>query len=111
MTLAPAAAARSKIPVTIVTGFLGSGKTTLIRHVIERAAVVARGAEITPEDLWLGDAAPEEETPFPTLDELEKGHIREALHRCGGNTKEAAELLNIARSTLYRKITEYNLES
>ena len=29
--------AQPKIPVTIVTGFLGSGKTTLIRHVIERA--------------------------------------------------------------------------
>ena len=27
----------AKIPVTIVTGFLGSGKTTLIRHVIENA--------------------------------------------------------------------------
>ena len=27
----------SKIPVTIVTGFLGAGKTTLIRHVIENA--------------------------------------------------------------------------
>src|ERR1700760_424951 len=29
--------AMAKIPVTIVTGFLGSGKTTLIRHVIENA--------------------------------------------------------------------------
>jgi len=27
----------AKIPVTIVTGFLGSGKTTLIRHVLENA--------------------------------------------------------------------------
>nr|WP_294512150.1 cobalamin biosynthesis protein CobW [uncultured Rhodopila sp.] len=27
----------TKIPVTIVTGFLGSGKTTLIRHVLEHA--------------------------------------------------------------------------
>jgi cobalamin biosynthesis protein CobW len=27
----------SKIPVTIVTGFLGAGKTTLIRHVLEHA--------------------------------------------------------------------------
>ena len=27
----------AKIPVTIVTGFLGSGKTTLIRHVLEHA--------------------------------------------------------------------------
>jgi cobalamin biosynthesis protein CobW len=27
----------AKIPVTIITGFLGSGKTTLIRHVLENA--------------------------------------------------------------------------
>ena len=27
----------AKIPVTIVTGFLGAGKTTLIRHVLENA--------------------------------------------------------------------------
>ena len=25
----------TKIPVTVVTGFLGSGKTTLVRHLIE----------------------------------------------------------------------------
>ena len=28
----------AKIPCTIVTGFLGAGKTTLVRHVVERAA-------------------------------------------------------------------------
>lgn len=33
---APAASA-AKVPVTIVTGFLGAGKTTLIRHVLETA--------------------------------------------------------------------------
>ena len=27
----------AKIPATIVTGFLGAGKTTLIRHVLENA--------------------------------------------------------------------------
>ena len=27
----------AKIPVTIVTGFLGSGKTTLIRHILAHA--------------------------------------------------------------------------
>ncbi len=34
----PAATALGKIPATIVTGFLGAGKTTLIRHVLETAA-------------------------------------------------------------------------
>jgi cobalamin biosynthesis protein CobW len=28
---------QSKVPVTIVTGFLGAGKTSLIRHIVERA--------------------------------------------------------------------------
>ncbi|MPT43829.1 MAG: hypothetical protein E2599_10275, partial [Klebsiella sp.] len=27
----------TKIPATIVTGFLGSGKTTLMRHILEQA--------------------------------------------------------------------------
>ena len=26
-----------KVPATVITGFLGAGKTSLIRHVIERA--------------------------------------------------------------------------
>lgn len=36
MTTQPATAPR-KVPVTILTGFLGAGKTTLIRHVLEHA--------------------------------------------------------------------------
>jgi len=27
----------AKVPCTIVTGFLGAGKTTLVRHVLENA--------------------------------------------------------------------------
>jgi DNA-binding NtrC family response regulator len=40
---------------------------------------------------------------------VEQNHIREALRRSGGNIKEAADLLKIGRSTLYRKIAEYNM--
>ena len=29
--------ALAKVPCTIVTGFLGAGKTTLVRHVLENA--------------------------------------------------------------------------
>ncbi len=37
MTIQPPAPSLAKVPVTIVTGFLGAGKTTLIRHVLENA--------------------------------------------------------------------------
>ncbi|MGQ3676200.1 cobalamin biosynthesis protein CobW [Xanthobacter sp. TB0139] len=36
-TLSPAPNTLTKIPCTIVTGFLGAGKTTLVRHVLEHA--------------------------------------------------------------------------
>src|SRR5690606_39934081 len=34
---APMNASAARIPCTVVTGFLGAGKTTLIRHLIENA--------------------------------------------------------------------------
>ena len=37
MTKPASSPIRGKTPVTIVTGFLGAGKTTLIRHVLEHA--------------------------------------------------------------------------
>jgi cobalamin biosynthesis protein CobW len=37
MTMLPPDASLRKVPVTIVTGFLGAGKTTLIRNVLEQA--------------------------------------------------------------------------
>ena len=85
------------------------GNVRELRNVVERAVVVAHGEMIGETDLNLSvlrDAAPE---PFPSLEDLEQSHIREALRRSGGNIKEAADLLKIGRSTLYRKIAEYNI--
>ncbi len=45
----------------------------------------------------------------PTLDEIEKEQIRQALIEKGGNRRKAAKMLGIGERTLYRKIKEYNL--
>ena len=29
---------KSKVPVTVITGFLGAGKTSLIRHILQNAS-------------------------------------------------------------------------
>lgn len=39
-----------------------------------------------------------------TLDEMEKDHIRRTIDHCHGNLTQAAELLGIARQTLYNKM-------
>ncbi len=84
------------------------GNCRELRNVIERAALVARDSVIQPEDL--GPQAPEGgSVPFPTLDELEKGHILRALEQAQNNIKLAAQLLGIGRSTLYRKLEDYNI--
>ena len=44
-----------------------------------------------------------------TLAEMERQHISRALKVAGGNTTRASELLEIGRSTLYRKLQEYEL--
>ena len=47
---------------------------------------------------------------FPTLSEMEREHILTALRQSDWNCMNAAKLLGIDRSTLYRKIKRYALK-
>lgn len=38
------AAEKPKVPVTVITGFLGAGKTTLVNHILQGAAAVLRAS-------------------------------------------------------------------
>lgn len=51
------------------------------------------------------------EESIRSLDELQRQEIQRALKRANGNKREAANLLGIHRSTLYRKIKEFDLDS
>jgi transcriptional regulator of acetoin/glycerol metabolism len=44
-----------------------------------------------------------------TLDDAERELIRRALGRCGGNVTEAAKLLGVSRSALYRRMQRHGL--
>ena len=48
--------------------------------------------------------------PLPTLKDMEREAIEQALDRVGGNRRKAATLLGISTRTLYRKLKEYGLE-
>jgi DNA-binding NtrC family response regulator len=53
------------------------------------------------------NAPPSPGSAFLTLEELEKRHIRDVLEACGGNRVEAARILGVNPSTVYRKIKSY----
>ena len=50
-----------------------------------------------------------ENSSLPTLHEMEKELIEKALAKLNGNQTEVAKTLGISRSTLWRKLKEYNI--
>ncbi len=84
-------------------------------HAVQAAAALCDSEEIRPEHLppqvqARAEAPDEDPDDFPTLDEIERRHIRRALQRARGNRAEAARLLGISERTLYRKIAEAGLD-
>ncbi|HUK12372.1 MAG TPA: sigma-54 dependent transcriptional regulator [Thermoanaerobaculaceae bacterium] len=85
------------------------GNVRELRNVVERAMILASGEEITPEhlsaDIHHPDASPTADA-LGSLAAAEAAHIRRVVAATGGNLKRAAEILEIARSTLYAKLRE-----
>ena len=88
------------------------GNVRELRNVIERGLIVCDNC-LRTEDLpiEMQSAVTGDEQPS-TLDlaTVEKHHIAKVLQYTGGNKSEAARLLKIGLTTLYRKIDEYNLK-
>jgi two-component system response regulator HydG len=89
------------------------GNVRELENVLRSAAVFSAGEEIQPEDVHLPErqAAPAASHETLNLSELERHTIMRALAVAGGNKKKAAELLGIARLTLYRKLKSFQGES
>jgi two-component system NtrC family response regulator len=89
------------------------GNTRELKNVMERAVILANGPELTlenlPLDLQVSNFNPKMGHYSFDLAIVEKQHIERVLIYTKGNKTEAARLLNIGLTTLYRKIEEYNL--
>jgi transcriptional regulator with GAF, ATPase, and Fis domain len=89
------------------------GNVRELKAAVERAALLARGAPVTPEHLVLATST--ERAPAPaviewTADErADRDRIVAALAACGGNQTRAARHLGIARATLAAKLARYRV--
>ncbi len=90
------------------------GNVRELRSCIQRGISVAQQERVELRDL-LGPgalSAPDASGEKPlSLHEMEKSHISDVLHRCKGDVRRAAKLLEIGRSTIYRKIAEYGIDA
>jgi DNA-binding NtrC family response regulator len=90
------------------------GNVRELRNVLERATVLVEGDELTPDLLpyhlqVAPGLGPQGEAAQLTMQQVEKAHIQKVLAYAHGNKAEAARLLNIGLTTLYRKLEEYGL--
>jgi DNA-binding NtrC family response regulator len=86
------------------------GNIRELRHVMERAVLLARSSAIQPTDLGLQVAV----TRANVLDEMDlesmEAHlIKKALDRHNGNAVSAAKALGLSRSAFYRRLQKYQI--
>lgn len=87
------------------------GNIRELQHSMERAVIMANSHLLAPEDFLLRDQPTENiiTTNTLNLEEMEKAAIQNAIRKAGGNLTQAAKELGFGRSTLYRKMTKYQL--
>ena len=90
------------------------GNIRELESTVSRAALSAPGRNIRATDIeFLHTTVPvvnQSGDRLPSLAEAERAHIVRVLEAVEWNKKEAARVLDISRGTLYRKITDYDLE-
>ena len=104
-----------------VTGFDAEARKRLLTHAwpgnvrelrqkIMAAVLEAQTGLVTKEHLELAVTKPNSPVSFALRNDVEeRERILRALKQANGNRKVAAELLGIGRTTLYKKLEEYDL--
>jgi transcriptional regulator of acetoin/glycerol metabolism len=90
------------------------GNIRELETTVSRAALSARDGVVRPGDLQFLHLAPSGGAPerpvLVPLRDVERDHIHRVLDSLKWNKKRAAQVLQISRETLYRKIAEFALE-
>jgi len=109
----------------ILTHYEWPGNVRELENIIERAVILADGGEITAESLNVSifpenlrrrargepvTSGGELGVSGVTLEELERRYLLQTLEETGWKKKQAAEILGINPSTLYRKLQRYGVE-
>jgi len=95
------------------------GNIRELKNEMKRMVALARGDSIAVSELrtrpsggpTVGDRAARGCRDFPSLAELEREHVLEALRRTKGNKARAAQLLGVNKATVFRKLKSYGSAS
>jgi two-component system response regulator HydG len=88
------------------------GNVRELQNATKHGAVLSRGTDVDVEHLpadMFTRSSPIARGRLRTLAEAERDHVVGVLEACGGNQVDAARVLGIGRTTLWRKLHAYGL--
>jgi len=101
----------------LLTDYAWPGNVRELENTIERAILLNRSDKLElsdfPDRLSKGDRkelVTDAEPETPTLESIEKAYIHYIMSQTDGKKSEAARILGIDASTLYRKLDRYQLD-
>jgi DNA-binding NtrC family response regulator len=91
------------------------GNIRELSHMMERTVLLCRGSIIQTTDIQLNspeaNSVNDHELPLMTLDAAEQHLLQLALRKTGGLTTEAADVLGISKSAIYRRMEKYGIKA
>ncbi|MGH7811643.1 MAG: sigma-54-dependent transcriptional regulator [Candidatus Binatia bacterium] len=108
-----------KDALALLVNYCWPGNVRELEHLIERTVLLGKQSTIGVQDLppqLLAYNQPrlplaEAVARAYTLSNLEREYIEQVLENVNGNKSEAAKVLGVDRTTLYRKLEEYKLKT
>jgi two-component system response regulator HydG len=90
------------------------GNVRELANAVKHGAALSNGRDVGVEHLpqtLLQPSPARREPVLRTLAEVEREHIVRVLQACGGRHGESAKVLGIGRTTLWRKLGDYGIDS
>jgi len=102
----------SRAALTALHQYPWPGNVRELQHAIERAVILSEAEYLQAGDFSFDPLQPSgDQLVLQTfrLDEVEKAVIQQVMARCQGNISQAARILGLTRTSLYRRIEKHGL--